>query len=117
MLTFDMGAVALTDSPSVTGPAAADSDVSAKASDLASEIETALSRGDLEALTPVALQSLMSALCRTYTAQCELGSKDLPLAPGTFANATDAMMTASGLLRAVNVASFEFAMWQSWGGH
>jgi hypothetical protein len=117
MSTFDMGAVALTDAPSVTGPAAADSDVSARATELAAEIEKALTRGEVESLTPEALQALMSALCRLYTAQCELGSKDLPLASGTFANATDAMMTASGLLRAVNVASFEFAMWQSWGGH
>jgi hypothetical protein len=117
MLTFDVGATVLTDAPSVTKSAPADSDVSGKATELAAEIEKALMRGDVESLTPEALQALMSALCRLYTAQCELGSKDLPLAPGTFANATDAMMTASGLLRAVNVASFEFAMWQSWGGH
>jgi hypothetical protein len=117
MLTFDMGAVALTDAHPASNSSPADSDISSKATDLAVEIETALSRGDLEALTPEALQSLMSALCRTYTAQCEMGSKDLPLSEGTVANATDVMMTANGLLRAANVAVFEFAMWQSWGGH
>jgi len=112
-----MGAATLTDAQPATGSSPAESDITRKAAGLATDIEAALARGDLDALTPEALQALMAALCRTYTAQCELGSKDLPLAPGTFANATDAMMTASGLLRAVNVASFEFAMWQSWGGH
>jgi hypothetical protein len=117
MSTFDMGAVALADAPSLAGSVPANSDLSGKAVGLASEIEAALARGEIEALTPEAVQELMSALCRTYTAQCELGGKDLPLAEGTMANATDVMMTASGLLRAANVASFEFAMWQSWGGH
>ncbi len=117
MSIFDTGVVTLTDAPSVTGPMHTGGVVSGKATDLAAEIEKALMRGDVDSLTPEALQLLMSALCRLYTAQCELGSTELPLAPGTMANPTDAMTTASGLLRALNVASFEFAMWQSWGGH
>jgi hypothetical protein len=117
MLSCEVGAAALTDAQPATGSSPAESDISSRATSLAADIETALMRGDVQSLTPEALQALMSALCRLYTAQCELGSKDLPLAPGTIANATDAMTTASGLLRAVNVASFEFAMWQSWGGH
>jgi hypothetical protein len=107
----------LVDAQRAAGPSGAESDISRKATGLAAEIETALARGDLDALTPEALQALMAALCRTYTAQCEMGGKELPLAEGTVANATDAMMTANGLLRAANVAVFEFAMWQSWGGH
>ncbi len=91
-------------------------DLSAAAQSLAGEIEAALANGQIDVLAPEALQALMSALCRTYTAQCELGVDELPLQRTTSANATDVMTTASGLLRAANVAVFEFAMWQSWGG-
>jgi hypothetical protein len=91
-------------------------DVVASSLRLASEIEAALAEGQIDIITPEALQALMSALCRTYTAQCELGGVDLPLAPVTSANVTDVMTTTSGLLRAANVAVFEFAMWQSWSG-
>ena len=91
-------------------------DTSSLAARLATQIEAELANGEIDKLTPEALQSLMSALCRTYTAQCELGGVDLPLAQDSPANATDVMTTASGLLRSANVAVFEFAMWQSWGG-
>lgn len=91
-------------------------DTSGLAARLAAQIEAELANGEVDKLTPEALQGLMSALCRTYTAQCELGGVDLPLAQDSLANATDVMTTASGLLRSANVAVFEFAMWQSWGG-
>ena len=91
-------------------------DLSAASLALAGEIEAALANGQVDVLAPEALQVLMSALCRTYTAQCEVGADELPLRQAATANATDIMTTASGLLRAANVAVFEFAMWQSWGG-
>ena len=64
-------------------------------------------------LTPEALQKLMTAACRLYSAQSEAGSQMLPVGEVT---PTDIMITASGLMRAGNLAVFELGMWQSWTG-
>ena len=69
MLTFDMGATALTDAPSVTGPA--DSDVSGMATGLAAEIEKAMMRGDVESLTPEALQAQIETEAATQRQKLE----------------------------------------------
>ena len=58
----------------------------------------------------------MAALCRTYGAQIEAGREVLPLKDRTSVTSTDIMTTASGLLRASNLAVFELGMWQSWTG-
>jgi len=89
---------------------------SAEATRLAAEIERALAGGQLDVLTPKALQALMGAVCRTYAAQVEAGSDALPLLARGGATATDVMVTASGLLKAANLAVFELGMWQSWTG-
>ena len=67
-------------------------------------------------LAPEALQELMAALCRTYSAQIEAGDEVLPLPERGSVTSTDVMITASGLLRAANLAVFELGMWQSWTG-
>jgi hypothetical protein len=103
-------------------PAAArvEASVSAATSDdarrLAAEIRTALARGQLEVLSPEALQALMAAICRLYSAQAEAGASHELLGPRSGVTATDAMVVASGLLKAVNLAVFELGMWQSWTG-
>ncbi len=86
---------------------------SAAAERLAADIQRALKAGDHEVLTPQALQKLMTAACRLYSAQSEAGSDMLPVAEVT---PTDIMITASGLMRAGNLAVFELGMWQSWTG-
>jgi hypothetical protein len=58
----------------------------------------------------------MAAVCKTYAAQVEAGEQLLPLPPRGGATATDVMVTASGLLKAANLAVFELGMWQSWTG-
>lgn len=83
---------------------------------LAAEIERALSAGELDLLTPQALQELMAAVCRTYAAQVEAGRRILPLAEHSRVTSTDIMTTASGLLKSGNLAVFELGMWQSWTG-
>jgi hypothetical protein len=85
----------------------------AAAEQLAAEIQRALAAGNLEVLTPQALQTLMTAACRLYAAQVENGSETLPVREVT---PTDIMVTASGLMRAGNLAVFELGMWQSWTG-
>jgi hypothetical protein len=92
------------------------STLSADAMRLATTIERDLSAGRLDALTPQALQALMTAGCKAYAAQVEAGRDLLPFGQRNGVSPTDVMVTASGLLRAVNLAVFELGMWQSWTG-
>jgi hypothetical protein len=89
---------------------------SGDATRLAAEIERALAGGQLDTLTPQALQALMSACCKTYATRIEAGEDLLPLSQRTTVSPTEVMVTASGLLRAANLAVFELGMWQSWTG-
>ena len=89
---------------------------SAEAKRLASEMERALADGRRDLISPEALQALMAAVCKTYAAQVEAGEQVLPLPRRGGATATEVMVTASGLLKAANLAVFELGMWQSWTG-
>jgi hypothetical protein len=89
---------------------------SARATRLAAEIEQALARGERDVLSPQALQALTAAVCKAYGARVEAGEQLLPLPERGGATATDVMVTASGLLKAANLAVFELGMWQSWTG-
>ena len=89
--------------------------VSADAIKLAAEIEREFAKHD-DALSPEAMQALMTALCRVYAAQVENGAKHTPIPEGQVVSPTGVMLTASGLLRAANLAVFELGMWQSWTG-
>jgi hypothetical protein len=89
---------------------------SAEATRLAAAIERSLAEGRTDLLTPAALQALMAAACKCYAAQVEAGNPIAALAQRTTVTPTDVMVTASGLLRAANLAVFELGMWQSWTG-
>jgi hypothetical protein len=58
---------------------------------------------------------LIAAACRLYTARVE-AHETLDAIPKNSISATDVMVTASGLLKAVDLAVFELGMWQSWTG-
>jgi hypothetical protein len=83
---------------------------------LAADLERALADGRTDRLTAEALQDLMAALCKTYSAKVEAGEHILPLRGRESVTSTDIMTTASGLLKAANLAVFELGMWQSWTG-
>ncbi len=91
---------------------------SAEALRLAASIEAALQREaeDGIALDPQAVQALLAALCRVYSAHVENGPQYDICAAANPVTATDVMVTASALLKAANVAVFELGMWQSWTG-
>lgn len=89
--------------------------VSADAIRLAAEIEREFAKRD-DALSPEAMQKLMTALCRVYAVQVENGATHTPIPEGQVVSPTGVMLTASGLLRAANLAVFELGMWQSWTG-
>jgi hypothetical protein len=91
-------------------------DASAAAKRLADEIDAALAQGRADLLSPVALQALIAAVCRSYSAQIEAGGNFPPLAERSRVTSTDVMMIASGLLKSANLAVFELGMWQSWTG-
>jgi hypothetical protein len=90
--------------------------VSAEATRLAAEIEHALADGRDDLITPEALQALMAAACKAYAARIEAGNPTAALSQRTTVTPTEVMVTASGLLRAANLAVFELGMWQSWTG-
>jgi hypothetical protein len=90
--------------------------VSQAAEKLAAEVDRALAEGRTDALTIDAIQALMAAACRSYSAQVEAGGTFPPLAARNRVTSTDVMITASGLLKAANLAVFELGMWQSWTG-
>jgi hypothetical protein len=90
--------------------------VSQVAEQLAAELDRALAEGRTDALTIDAIQALMAAACRSYSAQVEAGGAFSPLAARNRVTSTDVMITASGLLKAANLAVFELGMWQSWTG-
>jgi hypothetical protein len=96
--------------------AAGAADASAQATQLAADIERSLADGRLDLLSPEALQALMAAACKAYAAQVEAGHPLAALAQRTTVTPTEVMVTASGLLRAANLAVFELGMWQSWTG-
>jgi len=102
--------------PPVAKPAATNTTASAAATSLAADIERSLADGRIDTLTPQALQALMAAICKAYAAQIEAGNPIAALAQRTTVTPTEVMVTASGLLRAANLAVFELGMWQSWTG-
>ena len=90
--------------------------LSTEAKQLAVTIERELGAGRIDMLSPESLQSLMAALCNTYSAQIEAGGRFTPVPERSVVSPTAVMVTASGLLRAANLAVFELGMWQSWTG-
>jgi hypothetical protein len=94
---------------------AAGNGASADATKLAATLERGIVDGKLDVVTAEALQKLIAAACRVYTARTEAGEQFTPV-PKNSISATDVMVTASGLLKAADLAVFELGMWQSWTG-
>ena len=84
---------------------------------LAADIERAV-RGGEEGIVlgPEAVQALLAALCKVFSAHTENGERYDAFSQTTPVTPTDVMVTASGLLKAANLAVFELGMWQSWTG-
>jgi hypothetical protein len=94
---------------------AADNGASADAKKVAATLERGIVDGKLDMVSTEALQKLIAAACRVYTARREAGEQFMPI-PKNSISATDVMVTASGLLKAADLAVFELGMWQSWTG-
>jgi hypothetical protein len=96
--------------------AAPNDSASQEAALLAAAIERGLREGRTDTLTPQAFQSLMAAMCKSYSAQQEAGGNYLPIGDRNAVSPTEIMITTSALLKAANLAVFELGMWQSWTG-
>jgi hypothetical protein len=94
---------------------AVDNGASAEAKRLAAMLERSIVDDKLDIVSAEALQKLIAAICRVYTARREAGEQFAPV-PKNSISATDVMITASGLLKAADLAVFELGMWQSWTG-
>jgi hypothetical protein len=90
-------------------------ELSHQAIQLAREIERQFAKSE-NVLSVEAMQTLMSTLCRIYSAQVESGAKFTPIPEGQVVSPTGVVLTASGLLRAANLGVFELGMWQGWTG-
>jgi hypothetical protein len=101
--------------PAAKPAVVASNGASADAQRLTAVLERGIVDGKLDMVTAEALQKLIAAACRVYTARTEAGEQFMPV-PRNSISATDVMVTASGLLRAVDLAVFELGMWQSWTG-
>ena len=106
---------AVTPVPLKRSEAAGNGAASADAKKLAATLERGIVDGKLDMVTAEALQKLIAAACRVYTARAEAGEQFMPI-PKNSISATDVMVTASGLLKAADLAVFELGMWQSWTG-
>jgi hypothetical protein len=91
-------------------------DASLRALELAAEVEQGLADGRLDVLSQEALQAMIAALARIYSAQNERELCFLPIPDRSALMDTDVMVLASALLKAVNLQVFELGMWQSWTG-
>jgi hypothetical protein len=101
--------------PPAKSTAKADNGASAEARRLAITIERGIAAGRLDVLSTDALQALIAAACRVYAARRQAGEDFAPIAKNTI-SATDIMITASGLLRAADLSTFELGMWQGFTG-
>jgi hypothetical protein len=94
---------------------AVDNGASAEANRLAATLERSIVDDKLDTVSAEALQKLMAAACRVYTARSQAGEQFTPVSKNSI-SATDVMITASGLLRSADLAVFELGMWQNWTG-
>lgn len=88
---------------------------SADAKHVAATLDRILADGNLDVISTEALQALIASACRLYRARREAGEEFAPV-PKNSISATDVMVTASGLLKATDLAVFELGMWQNWTG-
>jgi hypothetical protein len=101
--------------PAVPAAKASAKIAAAECQRVAAAIERSIADGKLDTLPAETLQALIAAACRLYAARRQAGEEFTPVARNALA-ATDVMVTASGLLRAADLAAFELGMWQGWTG-
>jgi hypothetical protein len=79
--------------------------------DFCAAARNALKRGEPDAISDEALQQVLTAAVKVYSAKVERRGHDVaPFAPGTV-TATETVVTACGLIRAADLNMFDVAIW------
>lgn len=79
-------------------------------------VEALLAEGCLAATPDEDLARLLEGIAREYGARWQEGRAGPAFPRGTDIPATDVMVLATAILKAVNLQPFELGMWQSWSG-
>ena len=70
-----------------------------------------------DALNDNEIQALLARAVKLYAERAAASDTPLPAFPeGAQVTATDAVVTITAMLKAVNVQLFELGMWQAWSG-
>jgi hypothetical protein len=69
--------------------------------------------GDAADIDEAGIQALLTAAVRLYAARVDQTGKFAGVTRGGI-TATEGLIAASALLRAVNVAPFELGLWEAW---
>jgi hypothetical protein len=69
-----------------------------------------------EDLSDSDIQSNLANAIRLYAERAAERDGALPAFPADAVTATDVMVTATAMLKAVNLQLFELGMWQAWSG-
>jgi hypothetical protein len=70
-----------------------------------------------DALSDGEIQALLARAVRLYAERVAAREEPLPaFPPDAHITATDAVVTTTAILKAVNVQLFELGMWQAWSG-
>jgi hypothetical protein len=70
-----------------------------------------------EQLSDSEVQALLARAVQLYAERAAARDTPLPAFPaGAEVTATDAVVTTTAILKAVNVQLFELGMWQAWSG-
>jgi hypothetical protein len=68
-------------------------------------------------LSDAEIQTMLAKAVRLYAERAAETDGGLPAFPsGAAVTATEVMLTATAMLRAVNLQVFELGMWQAWSG-
>lgn len=97
-------------------PAATDESLSDRMMKLARELDLATLNGKLDAISPQALQAVLSSVAKAYGANVEAGNSYPVLAGPQAVSGTDVLVLCGAMLKAADLQVFELGMWQSWTG-
>jgi len=70
----------------------------------------------LEQLSDAEIQDTLAKAVRLYAQRATERDDALPAFASDAATATEVMVTATAMLKAVNLQVFELGMWQAWSG-
>ncbi|MFC6882572.1 MULTISPECIES: hypothetical protein [Actinomadura] len=118
-VTMDRSAEAVAGAPETPAASAETPAASAASAEAVAEAERLAARiGELgpDALSPDAVRTLMTAAITAFGRHVDAGTPVPEPADATKVNATDAVRAASAVLKAVNLETFELALWETWGG-